>query len=173
MAIDAKLRKKLEGILAHVKRGANQGEIDNAARLLNKLLKKHGLTLADIDSEQTEQIRFKYKNRWEKRLLQQLHSKVVNHTRFVHYQEPNCKEIYFDLTQIQAIEMRRLYEFLRVKLAEELELAYQGLINAYDIFGASPKITKDTAEPDHDMARRILQRAAMIDGELPYLQIGE
>ena len=69
---DEKLRVRLRKLLELARRGVG-GERDNAQRFLAKLLKKNGLTLDDLQSEErTETCRFTFKNALERKLLIQI-----------------------------------------------------------------------------------------------------
>ena len=171
--MDKKLRAKLEAIFSRLAddSGCTEAEKNEAARKLNQLLEKNGLTMADIDEEHTELVAFSYTTLFEKRLLQQLHWKVTNDPESPYWQVRRRRVIKFELTMVQSIEMKRYYEYLRPKLKDELEKSYLAFINAYKIYGEGKATSK--RQLDLSWIKDILNRAKMIDGMLPAPQLPE
>ncbi len=70
-----KLKTRMRMLLAMVRQG-EAGERDNADRALSRLLKKHGYTISDIDSEEEDVFDFRVKSDEERVVLLSLISKV-------------------------------------------------------------------------------------------------
>ena len=71
MTTNKKVIDKLHKLLALAEQGEG-GEKVTAQRMLDKMLKKHGLTMTDIANESTEVYWFTYKGSIEKQLLSQI-----------------------------------------------------------------------------------------------------
>ena len=102
---------KLKKLLALAERG-EQGEADNARRLLEAELRRHGLTLEDICDDSKKTRIFKYNSNEERTLLIQV---LVNYlgsksdafcdSTYNKYQ----KEVYIALSDIEYIDVSNMY----------------------------------------------------------------
>ena len=99
------LQKRLEALLQLTKRGVG-GEAVNAKAALDRLLEKHGMTLADIADDQAETVWFAYRTRGERTILFHLASRVTGNWDLTGWKYHYKRQIGFDLTKTEAIQMR-------------------------------------------------------------------
>lgn len=149
--IDEKVQAKLSKLQALAERGVG-GEKVNAQRMLDKLLARHGITVADLSDERRETRWFPAANRFDKSLAQQIMSKICDSSTvelWVSKRRP--KQIGVDVTPAEAIEFELHYDALRKALAECFKDAFVAFVQANRLFPS----TRDGnyAEPtDRDMA---------------------
>jgi len=98
--------------LAKIKRLAESGspgERENAARLLDALLKKHKMTAADLASDETVEFWIDVQNEQELSLVVQIFGLVTQQTR-VNYLTPKGRRnrIILEATRVQSIEIKEL-----------------------------------------------------------------
>lgn len=155
------LRDKLRKVLALAQSG-QAGERIAAQVILDKLLLVNGLTLADIQDDKVEKTWFKIGREPEmKSLINQIYCQVTNNTRIKYYIYKN--EIAYEVTKVQAAEIRELYSVYAPALRKELAKARE---MAVDAFIYKNKITSDVSEDDDpkelspDELQRILAVAA-------------
>lgn len=112
---------KLKKLLALAERG-ERGEADNARRLLEAELRRHGLTLEDICDDNKKKRIFKYNSNEERTLLIQV---LVNYlgsksdafcdSTYNKYQ----KEVYIALSDIEYIDISNMYDFFKAQFRKE------------------------------------------------------
>lgn len=134
-------KERLLKLLAMRDRGFG-GEAENAELLLNKLLKKNGLTESDLtDGDFCKSPRtFKFSAKIERRLLVQIVSAVVDQwdgSTFCRKNRP--KEIVFELTDPQFAEVTVLFSLYRDALYKTLDRAYRAFVQANNIFNPNGK----------------------------------
>jgi hypothetical protein len=120
---------------------SNPNEREAARLKLETLLQKHGISIDELTSEETECVWFKYKNAFEDRLLNQIVPMVTDSRTFKTYmhsyrRKKNETGVY--LTPAQAADVRLLYEQYRTALAEEFEVLYRAFIQRNNIFAQTP-----------------------------------
>ena len=159
-----KIIDKLKKILALPERG-EQGEAINARIKLENELRKHGLTIEDLRSENKTYRIFPYKNKDEMTLFFQVlisvcgrKSEETGDSRY----NSKKKQIYVNLTDLQYIEILNMWEFHRKQLNKEKKRLLRDLIEAYvnkhDIFdpNAEPSQKDDI---DWERIARIMKLA--------------
>ena len=67
------LLRKIKALAEH----GVDGEAENAAVMLDRLMKKYGVTEADLDDEKVEEFSFRWKYPYEDRLLAQIVFMVI------------------------------------------------------------------------------------------------
>lgn len=171
-AIIGRLRK----VLALVKHGVG-GEKDNAERQLEAMLKKHGLTMADVDDVSEERVKLEvtYKDEYEKMLVRQIIGFVINDTKpkMMRYQGARSK-MHIRVTRSQKIECELYIEALKPVLADYLEMATVAFINKQHLF---PDASSDAERPpltpeERERLMRISMMAESMDKHDVILQIG-
>lgn len=143
---------RLKKLLALAERG-QRGEADNARRLLEAELRRHGLTLDDICSEKRTERTFKYGSLEERDLIVQIllnylgsTSEAFNISSF----SARKKEIYIGLTDMEYIDISNMcafyvkqYRIERKRLLHDMILAF---VQKHNLFDSTPQ-----ERPDDDI----------------------
>lgn len=143
--IKAKLRKLLE----LVRQGVG-GEKDNAQSILSKLLKKHGLTLDDLDPEYAEvcECEFKFGNALERKLLLQVIFTVLNVTTILGREEhKNSKVLCIKATRAQKLEIDLAWSLYREAFTKEQDRLLIAFIHKNHLYGPDGGESKTSPEP--------------------------
>ena len=166
-AITSKIKKILE-----LARRGQENERLVAIERLNRLLKKHKLTLDDIDPETKSLHEFRYKTALEKNLLFQVKYLVTDEASG-YWQTRGKNEVSFDITKAQAIEIDRLYSFWRVELKNELDLFFNAFIQKNRIFGNATVENDEEITPE-ELARikRMALMMQAMEAKSPLQQLG-
>ncbi len=104
---DDKIKARMLKLLALARQGVG-GEAQNAHAFLQKMLDKHGMTMADLeDSEQPKtRVNFKWTDPLHKRLLIAVICKVLNRNEFSHWRRPRERSSFrVELTAAQHVEV--------------------------------------------------------------------
>lgn len=128
-----RVKARLQKLLA-LARGGQGGEKDNAQRMLENMLRKYGMTMADLDDaeEKREKREFKYKGDAEKRILTQIVASVVLDWNGDAYSYPRLRGvILFELTRAEHIEVDLMYEAHRKALKKHLAKTAEQALSAY------------------------------------------
>ncbi len=165
------LLKKLHAL---AERG-EAGEREAAKAALERLSKKYGIEIDDLDAEIPKYHEFEFHGDEEKRLLHQIAWKVTNaHGRCFDLRwnksGRKCRtRIYIYCTEAQKLEIEFLFDFYKRIWEQEKLMLYRAFIHKHDIFGESDD-TQKSKRPDYDVNKM----AAMMDGlsdETPVRQI--
>jgi hypothetical protein len=122
----------MKKILALARRGVG-GEKATAEAMLQKLLAKYSMTVADLESEAQPVTRreFKYATEYERRLLAQIVAFVLG-TRTPDLWRRRGKKILFaELTALQFAEVDVRYTSYRAALRKELDKATERVFSAF------------------------------------------
>lgn len=146
---DDQIRACALKLLALARRGVG-GERENAQRFLEKLLSKHGLTLADLDdaTETPTPHFFKYRGSTEKRLFVQLVCTVLGKNSFSRRRSGSNYVI--EVTRAQAMEIELAFDVHRKALAKHLDRAFIAYIQTNRLTGVH--------DPDEDAKPGTLSR---------------
>lgn len=154
--LDAKLRK----LLALAERGEG-GEKDNAQRMLDNLLARHGLTIDDLIDERREIRWFPAGNKFDRLLAAQILAKVCNSLEIATYRSnKRRKQIGVEVTPAEAIEFELHYETLRKALAASLDDAFSAFVQVNRLFPCERSDKFDPTLTDRDL--RVLAMASAI-----------
>lgn len=135
------LAKKLKSL---ADRGIG-GEKINAEKMLNDLLKKHNLTIEDIDGEKIDNYFFKVKKE-DSDLLHQV-IKRVNYDLKLYGEIPakDVKRLQMDgnyftkCTASQFLEIKSMFDFYLKAYKQELKIFFSAFITANDLLAKPPK----------------------------------
>ena len=117
--------------------GVSTGERDNAKRLYDRLLNKYGFTdeeIVGIQAEDRNLVWFKYKGHYEKILLHQIVSKVLEDTNDSldgYYAKRNYHG--FDLTNTQERIVQTKYATLKKALKYEFKICYHAFVQVNNL----------------------------------------
>lgn len=126
--MEDKLRSKLLKLYELAKRGV-RGEKVNAEVILDKMLKKHGFTLEDINQEIPKKRYYKYSTKMKKSLITQIICKVTN--RLAIYEHGNYKHLSTEATDYEHVQILELIDFHFKNFEEERKQFIQDFTGAY------------------------------------------
>ena len=113
------LKQKLRKIAALADRGVG-GERKNAKSQLTKLLRKHGLTLADLEPQPEQRMcDFSYRNAEDRTLLIQCAAKVKGTARLTVQQYLRRNHLRIECTRVEQIELVNMQRYFRSLYAKE------------------------------------------------------
>ncbi len=163
-ANDEIIKTKLRKLLELVRQGVG-GEKDNAQSVLDKLLKKHGLTLDDLDSEHAETIpcEFRFGNALERKLLLQVIFTVLNKKSMsVRDNHKNSKTLCIKATRAQKLEIDLAWSLFREAFTKEQDRLFIAFIHKNHLFGPDEVENEVPHEPSNLSKEDIAAIAAMI-----------
>ena len=126
--MEEKLRDKLLKLYELAKRGVD-GEKVNAEFMLNKLLEKHGLTIADIDQETPKTRYYKYTTMLCRKIIIQIIYKIVDSNDI--YVLKSYKEVSTEATDYQHIQILELIDFHLENFDKERKQFLNDFTSAY------------------------------------------
>ena len=120
----------------------------SALKKLNELMKKHGITEADLYDEAVSMYQFKFKGKVEKTLLYQIFWKVLNiqeiQTYFIERQGRKISNmIGLDCTERQKLEIDFLFDFYKKLYLKEEKAFINAFILKHKLYGMSPENDKN------------------------------
>ena len=154
---------KLKKLLALAERG-ERGEADNARRLLEAELRRHGLTLEDICADNRRTRMFKYNSNEERGLLIQV---LVNYlgSKSDAFCESTYnkhkKQVYIDLTDMEYIDISNMYDFFKAQYRKERKRLLHDMIQAF--VQKHRLCPDDDREIDWDELKRILALSSTME----------
>lgn len=129
--------ERLRKIERLAKEGA-RGERQAAASKLQELLRKHGLTLEDLEATagpKREKVFFTYKTRHERTLLFQIWAKVTDSGgAFTYWKPKNRHGVYLKVSEKEAERIEELFGVYREKLREEIEIVVDAFIQTNELY---------------------------------------
>jgi hypothetical protein len=143
--MDAKLREKLAQLYVLAQAGGTEGEEQNAARILQKLLRKYHLTIDDIASqdERPHFVEFKFRGPYERDLLFAVIRKVGAEDEkgsvTFYRTAPNVSaKLSFNLTHAQEAEARLMFDLYVRAFRGEMQRLCSAFIVRNQLFGKGP-----------------------------------
>lgn len=114
--------EKLKKIKALAERGVG-GEKETAIRMYRELMAKYQIEEAEVLEDYVSLHWFGYKTELEEDLLTQIFYKVTGSCSYHHYTGPykRRKKRGCDCTELEAVEIKLLFEFYKEELKRELE----------------------------------------------------
>lgn len=128
-------RRRLQKIAQLAARGEG-GEKLAAEAMLSKLLRKHGLTAADLDSFITRAwTKFTVEGIYEQNLLEQVIRKVTQFNEFDRYRDPDgpCT-CWYELTKAEHEEVTYLFQIMRVNMHAQFERTLAAFVHVNELF---------------------------------------
>lgn len=163
---DNKIRERIVKLHKLVEQGIG-GEKQNAQKILNKLLAKHGITLSEItDDDKEEEFIIKFKGSFEKRLLIQIIRKIRNRETMGCF---NKNRLYFNSTKMEHVEILTLFSVYKNALSREFEDLFVAFIHQQDIFplqkddDQAEKNDKPKTPEERDRAKKLASMMSTID----------
>jgi len=136
------------------KRGIG-GEKENAIRMLDKVMKEHGISFEDIESEIKKQRDFRYYSNKEKKFLVQVISSVIGKRFGANHGDlfRGGKKLYkytVELTDAQFIEVLEKHRFFWKEFQEAQDLFYSAFIQKQKLY-SKPEEKVDDEEDEKEM----------------------
>lgn len=165
-----KLRARLAKLLALAQRGVG-GEKDNAQRMLEKLLAKHGMTLADLldDGEKKADLRIPFKGVEDRKLVFQVIAAVLDTHKPKVYRYKGDRAVLVEVTPAQRADILVRLDAYRKPLAAAINKAKATALAAFiqvnRVFPASDD--PESGEPDELAADELAALLAAMRGMQP------
>ncbi|WP_236202695.1 DUF2786 domain-containing protein [Pseudomonas lactis] len=157
---NAKVEAKLRKLLALARRGEG-GEKDNAQRMLEKLLARHGLSMDDLVDDRREIRWFPISTKYDRKLAAQIMSKVCDSdSPGLYVSKGRVKTIGVEVSPSEAIEFELHYDTLRKALAAHFDDAFSAFVQANQLFPSTPAEDQLPVLNDRDM--RVMGMASVI-----------
>ena len=154
------LKFKLQKLLTLSKRGID-GEKLNAEVLLNKLLKKHNVSLSQIESEEKQMRFYSYTSPETRQILVNIIGHVSNTPEI--YGVKKHKDLAVEVTDYEDIQIQEMKDFHFSNFRKERQKILQDLASAYihkhDIFRESSTENEEPANKkpvDWEAIKRML-----------------
>lgn len=151
---DDKTKARMLKLLALARQGVG-GEAANAERFLQKMLDKHGMTMADLEDRQqpVKRVNFKWSEPLHRRLLVAVICKVLNTTSFDHWKRPRERSSFrVELTATQHVEVDLMMAAYWPALQRQTELMLAAFSHKNNLFPdvESPEPAKPPSKEDLD-----------------------
>ena len=141
MSANPEVMRRLRKLLELATRGVG-GERENAERMLAATMRKHGVTMEQLESPTVERYYFATPTALEGKLFNQVCFKVIGTQNYSLWKrEGNGRKTGVDLTHAQRLEVDLIYTMLRKQLRIEQERLYMAFIHKHRVFG--------TPDPDN------------------------
>ncbi|MDR0915895.1 MAG: DUF2786 domain-containing protein [Oscillospiraceae bacterium] len=140
----AELLEKLRKIQALAERG-ELGEKENATTLLARLMREHGISEHEIDSDSVDLVWFGYSTKFEERLLSQTIYMVMGEVpEFkVDTLRGKSKKSGVKCTFAQRLEIEVAYNVYRAAFKEDLEILFRAFVSKNNIY-PPPELSNTT-----------------------------
>lgn len=169
--MDARLREKLTQLYVLAQAGGTEGEEQNAERILQKLLRKYNLTLADIvnPDAKTRLVEFKFRGPYERDLLFAVMRKIGLEDKdgSVHFFQTAANvsaKLSFKLTHAQEAEARMMFDLYVRAFRGEMQRLCHAFIVRNQLFGSGPTRKWETlTDAEKAEMRRVWKLADGLD----------
>lgn len=139
----------IKNLIALSKSTHSEEESQNCVDMVQSLMKKHGITEADLQQEKTEIRRFLYETEFEQTLLMQICSKVKDSQDFdvyVNKKKSDKPFLGFELTDFQFIEISTLFDFYKPIMKKEMKKAASAFCLAQKLTASPVYVTEMSKE---------------------------
>jgi hypothetical protein len=130
----------LAKILALAERGVG-GEKDNAQRILDNLLKKHGLSLDEVIRNKGESEldwkAYSFGNITERTILFQVYISIMN-TVGLGYKKWSKKSVSLEADKLTHVEITEKYRYFRKLWKDELSVVVEAFVHKHNLFSDIP-----------------------------------
>lgn len=169
--------ERMKKLYALALRGVG-GEKEQAAAILEKLVKKYGVSMEDLDEEIVREHEFSFHGDTEERLLRQIAYKVTNerntflNLRYTQSGRACRTRCRVKCTDAQKIEIEFLFDFYKKLWERELEIMFKAYIHKHSLFGDLKPGEKGSEISDEEW-EKICTMARGLSSEKPILQLTE
>ena len=160
------IKSKLQKIRALAESTSFEHEKESALKMLEKLMKKHGITEGELDDEAVSMQDFRFKDKREEALLMQIVFTVLNTMKYkasylYHRGNKVAKKLGVECTVSQKLEIEFLFGFYRKLYQQEEKRLFSAFLHKHKLF---PDIADAYTEPTAADAEELLRLAAMMHG---------
>lgn len=129
------VRRRLQKIAQLAARGVG-GEKVAAEAMLDKLLRKHGMSVDDLHSFINRTwIEFTVEGSYELRLLEQVIRKVTQQNEFDRYRHPERPDTcWYELSKAEHAEVTYLFQIMRTNLHDQFEKTLEAFVQTNELF---------------------------------------
>jgi hypothetical protein len=145
----------IKNLIALSKSTDSEAESENAANTVRLLMKKHGITEADLQETKSEKFRFFYQKDYEKKLIVQVCAKVLDSSKFdIHVNRDGRTKPFFaiEMTHYEFVQAMSMIDFYKPIMAKEMARAASAFCLAQDLT-ATPIVVQNFTERDLEMAK--------------------
>lgn len=141
------------------------GEAHNAEALLERLLKKHSITIEELNNERRSRRQFDFKTKEQRQFLLQVVGSVIGKHTSYYVRKGVRGKLSIDLNTVEHIEVLLRYEHYWNLWLEELDLFYNAFIQANKLY-AKPGTDRDAPalERTPEEWERLRRMAEMMRG---------
>lgn len=167
MADNKRIAERLKKLKALAERGVG-GEKETAIRLYNELMEKYQIEEAEVLEDLLTVHWFNYSTDIEERLLLRVFYKVTGSTSYHHFvgNIKRRKKRGCECTEVEAVEIRLLFDFYRRELKEELEVFMIAFLNGNNIYpDKSARLYHEPTEAENELSaeeKRRIRKAALM-----------
>lgn len=147
--VTAGLLRRLGKLKELAERG-ERGEKAAAESMLANILKKHGLTLEDIEARPARKwVEVSFVGEHERVLMGQIIRKVTQQrTFYIRRPKKARSRFYVELSPVEQVEVEFMFEVMRAALADEMEKILSAFIFTNKLFG--PRADEPAADEKDD-----------------------
>lgn len=153
-----RILERIKAVQALADRG-DRGEKESAAAMLERLMKKYGITESEIAEERRETAWFRYKTPLEHRLLNQIIYAVTGRAAFGcvgAYTNRTRKKSGIECTAAERLEIEFSFDFYKAALEKELDRFYIAFLQKNRLFPDKPiDDVPEIGEMDLEEAQRL------------------
>lgn len=167
--------ERLKKLQALAMRGAG-GEREQARAILEKLTKKYGVAVDDLDETEQREYDFTYHGKVQYKLLMQIAYKVINEIPTIYTLKYNrsgrtCRtQCRIRCTEAQKTEIEFLFDFYTSLWEKEVDFLLQAYIQKHELFGElkEGQEGKEMSPEDLDKLHNMMRG---LSSETPLLRI--
>jgi len=157
----ANINSTLQKIKALANGTSNVHEREAALKKLHELMELHGISEADLESDDVQTHIFKWRNKRERHLLTQVILKVMdcNDLTTYAYRRGGRKiagEMGLDCTVAQKLEIDFMFSFYKDLYRREEEAFYSAFIQKHKIYGPLSGKGKELSNAEFDKMRQLM-----------------
>jgi hypothetical protein len=150
--LDEGVKRRLGKLLALAERGEG-GEKDNAQRILDKVLKKHGLTMEDLRRPDRQRYKFAPRDANDTKILYHAAWRVLKVSDFSMWKYRDRRGTRgLDLTPLEFAEVQFLWELYRAQWRKEQERLLTAFLVKHKLFGET------SGDSEHEWTPAELER---------------
>lgn len=161
-----RILQKIKLVQALAEKGVD-GERESAAATLDRLMKRYGITEADIAEERRELEWFRYKTPLDRKLLLQVIYATTGRVGagcVGTYTGRKRKQIGVTCTAAERLEIQFAYDFYREAMEKELERFYSAFLIKNEIFPPENMECEELPEPEGMSNEERMKLSMLIEG---------
>jgi hypothetical protein len=156
------LKEKLRRVLALAESGVD-GERENARRMLEELLRKHGLRIEDLTDEGVDSYQFKVTDWYERGILDCVVVYVTGTRKILRKETTRC--VYYRLTKLQEVGVRDCFDHYVGLWRDNLKTMIGAFVNRYGISLPPQEGAAASSGRTSEELERLIAMARALKGE--------